>query len=66
MHSVRQSRWIAAELLEPFLHLLCGWIRGNVDWAVSSDRYGLGGARIDSPIARQGSHAQSGAVMQVL
>ncbi len=56
--SVRRSRWISTELIEPFLDLLFAWIRGNIDWAVSSDRYGLVGAQvassIPSPSARPG------------
>lgn len=39
--ATRRSKCIPSDLLEPFWGLLVGWIRGNLDWAHSSDRYGL-------------------------
>lgn len=42
-HSVREQAWIAPELIDPFLGLLRGWIRGNLDWALASARYGRSG-----------------------
>ncbi len=37
--SVRESAWIDPALSEPFLQLLRAWIRGNLDWALGSERY---------------------------
>jgi hypothetical protein len=41
MDATRRSKCVPSELLEPFLGLLVGWVRGNLDWAYSSERYGL-------------------------
>lgn len=38
--SVREQAWLAPELIDPFLGLLRSWIRGNLDWALASARYG--------------------------
>ncbi|HWB79698.1 MAG TPA: hypothetical protein VG755_32265 [Nannocystaceae bacterium] len=36
---VRTRGWIDPKLSEPFLELLRSWIRGNLDWALASERY---------------------------
>lgn len=45
--SVRAQRWTSPELMDPFLGLLRAWIRGNLDWALASDRYGKLGELVD-------------------
>ena len=39
--SVTAQRWVASELMDPFLGLLRHWIRGNLDWALGSRRYAV-------------------------
>lgn len=45
--SVRAQRWTSPALMDPFLGLLRAWIRGNLDWALASDRYGELGEIVD-------------------
>jgi len=42
---VRARAWIDPALSEPFLQLLRAWIRGNLDWALASERYGVAAPR---------------------
>lgn len=60
MDATRRSKCVPGELLEPFLGLLVGWVRGNLDWAYSSDRYGLRPAQTsDRPIETPAPEARA-------